>query len=125
MSDLSEKSSPDLGMSVHSTIGQNGHIIPPDHGQINGNEEVLPTGNWHLLSTSAKIKIEAAATADFEHFLKRVQGITQEWGSLCSGKNWKDRPSDRYFQIKVSMSPNSCIFLIPRETLTSMEESEG
>ena len=26
--------------------------------------------------------------------LKGVQGENQEWGTLCSGKNWQNRPSD-------------------------------
>ena len=28
------------------------------------------------------------------HLLKGVQGRGQEWGALCSGKNWQNRPSD-------------------------------
>ena len=43
--------------------------------------------------------------------LKGVQGENQEWGTLCSGKNWQNRPSDsEIFSEKYFMSPNSCIF---------------
>ena len=40
-----------------------------------------------------------------------VQGENQERGTLCSGKNWQNMPSDSYiFSGEDFMSPNSCIF---------------
>ena len=62
------------------TVLQDKMVIkyPPDHGQINAHEEALPTGKCRLLCASAKIKLGAAATADFEHPLKRVHGRNQE-----------------------------------------------
>ena len=60
-------------MSIPSTVGQNGHEMPQNHGRIYDHEGALPTGNWHLPSTSTKIKSCAAAAADFQHPLKAVQ----------------------------------------------------
>ena len=44
--------------------------------------------------TSTRIKSCAIAAADLQHLLKEVQDGDQEWGTLCSGKNWQSRPSD-------------------------------
>ena len=44
----------------------------------------LSTANWHLPSTSMRIKSCAAVAANFQHPLKGVQGGDQKWGTLCS-----------------------------------------
>ena len=59
----------------------------------------MPTKNGHLPPASKGIK--SLATAVIQHPLKGVQGGDQEWGPLCSGKNWQKRPSDRDFQEKI------------------------
>ena len=53
-----------------------------------------PTKNCHLPSGSAKMKSLATAVADLQRTLKGAQGGDQEWGTLCSGKNWQNRSSD-------------------------------
>ena len=60
----------------------------------------LQVGTCHgyLSSTSTSIKQCAVATAELQHLLKGVQGGEQKWSTLCSGENWQDRYSDRYFQ---------------------------
>ena len=42
--------------------------------------------NWHLPSTSMRIKSRDAAAADFQHPLKAAQGGDQEGDPLGSGK---------------------------------------
>ena len=37
-------------------MGQNGHVISPNYGQIHDPEGALPTASWQLPSTSTKIK---------------------------------------------------------------------
>ena len=49
------ESSLDLGMSLPSTVGHNGHEMPPKHGQICGYEGTLLTGSWYLPAASTKI----------------------------------------------------------------------
>ena len=65
-------------LSIPSTVGQNSHKMPPNHGRIYGHEGALPTGNWHLLSASTKIESGAAAAAGLQYPLKGVQGGDQE-----------------------------------------------
>ena len=67
---------------------------------------LLPTTNGHLPSTSTRIKSWAAAAADLQHPRKGAQDGDQEWGTLCSGKNWQNRPSDsKIFSGDDFMSP--------------------
>ena len=54
----------------------------------------LPTKNWHLPTAFTKIKSHTIVAADLQHPLKGVQGGDQEWGTLCSGKHWQNRPLD-------------------------------
>ena len=58
LSDQSAKSLPAVKMNILSTIGQNSHEMPPspNHGQAYDHEGALPSRNWHLPSTSTKIK---------------------------------------------------------------------
>ena len=51
LSDLSMKSSLDLGRSLSSTMGHNCHEMPTKHGQICGSAGTLLTGIWHLLAS--------------------------------------------------------------------------
>ena len=46
---------------------------------------VSPT-NWHLLFTTAMIKLWDTATADLQNLLKGVRVGDEEWGILCSEK---------------------------------------
>ena len=57
----------------------------------------------------------ATAAADFQHPLKGAQGGEQKWGTLCSGKNWRNSSSDRYFQEPILWDQ----FLISRKALKS------
>ena len=52
----------------------------------------LKTGTCHL--PCMRIKSQATAATDLQHPLWGVQGGHQEWGPLCSGKNWQNRSSD-------------------------------
>ena len=61
--------------------------------------------NWHLPSTSTRIKSRTAVAADLQYPLKGTPGGDQVWGTLCSGKNWQNRPSS------VQLSPQSCLTL--------------
>ena len=63
--------------------------------------KVASPTNWHLPSTSTRIRSRAAVAADLQHPLKGVQGGDQEGGTLCSGKNWQNRSSERYLQEKI------------------------
>ena len=90
------KSSPDLGMSLPSTMGQSGHEMPPKYGWVCDHEEALSTTNWYLPSACTRIKSCAAAVADFQCPLKGFQGGEQKRDTLCSGKNWQDRSSDSW-----------------------------
>ena len=67
---------------------------------------------WKLALAICLYKDESGATtaADLLQPQKGIQGGNDEWGILCSKKNWQDRPSDRRFQVKIFMNPNSCIF---------------
>ena len=46
----------------------------------------LSITNWHLPSTSTRIKLCATAAAGFQHPLKEVQGREQKWITPCPGK---------------------------------------
>ena len=61
-----------------------------------------PATNWHWPSTSARTKSQSAMTADCQHPLKSVQGGDQERDTLCSGKDWQNRSSDRCVQDNIS-----------------------
>ena len=54
----------------------------------------LSPTNWHLPSTSTRIKSWATSTTDLQHPLKGVPGGDQEWGILCSGRNCQNRSTD-------------------------------
>ena len=63
---------------------------PPNQDQIYKYKKSLPAGNWHLLSTSTRIKSWATAVADLEHPLKGVSGWRLGMGhSVLRGKTGK------------------------------------
>ena len=67
----------------------------------------MSTENWHLWSTSIRIKSCTAVAADLQYPLKGVQHGEQKKGTLCSGKHWQDRSSDgQIFSGANFMSPN-------------------
>ena len=70
---------------------------------------LLTTKICHWPSAFTRIRLVATVAADIQHPLKGVQGRDQKWGALCSGENWQNRSSDRYFQEKRFHEPNSCI----------------
>ena len=72
------ESSLDLGMSLPSTVGHNGHEMPPKHGQICGYEGTLLTGNWHLPAISTKITSRPLQAVDLQHPLKEIQDGDQK-----------------------------------------------
>ena len=80
----------------------------------------LSDTNWHVASTSTRIKPCAATATDFQHPLRRVQGREQKWGPLCCGgwDNWQNRSSDRYFQEPILWAQFSYL-LISRKALIS------
>ena len=86
-------------------------ILLPQHAKVHHEFPKfiwqLPTENWHM-SSSIRIKSLATAVTDTP---KGVQGGDQEWGTLCSEKNWQNRSSDRYFQeilwSQICASPHS------------------
>ena len=101
LSDQSAKSLPDVKMNILSTIGQNSHEMPPritDKLMTMNGLCQLETGTCHLplqrLNHGHCICWPSTS-------LKEVQGGYQKWSPLCSGKNWQNRPSDRYFQEKI------------------------
>ena len=62
-------------------------------------------------SASTRMKSLVTAVADLQHTLKEVQDEDQEWGTLCSGKNWQNGPSESWiFSGEDFMSPISRIF---------------
>ena len=58
---------------------------------------LLTTKEWHLPSGSTRINHLPL----YFLILRGVQSGDQKWGTLCSEKNWQNRPSDRYFQEKI------------------------
>ena len=56
----------------------------------------MPIKNCCLPSASTRMKPLATAVADPQHTPKGVQGRDQNWGTLCSGKNWQNRTSDSW-----------------------------
>ena len=46
----------------------------------------MSTTNWHLPSSSTRIKSGAAAATDFQHSLTGVQGGEQQCSILCLGE---------------------------------------
>ena len=119
------ESLPELEMSIPSTTGHNGHEMPPNHGQIYDSEGALPTGNWHLTSASTKIKSQPLQT-DIQHPLRGVQVGDQKYGTLCSGTNWKNRPTDgQVFSGKDFYESKFLYLLTLRETLTSQNNGPG
>ena len=67
------KPSPDLEMSIPSTVGQNGHEMPPNYGRIYDPEGALPTESWHLPSASATMWSLGTVATDLQHIPKGVQ----------------------------------------------------
>ena len=119
LSGLSMESLLDLGMSLPSTVGHNDHEMPPEHGQICGCEGALLTGSWPLPATSTKIKSWPLQDAYLPHSLERSSGWRQKIRHSALGKTRKTGLQIvRCYQVKIFMSPNSCIFLT-RETLMS------
>ena len=55
----------------------------------------LQIGTCHLLILlqPRRIKSCAAAVAEFQHPLNRVQGREQKWDTLCSEESWQNRSS--------------------------------
>ena len=49
-------------------------------------ESTVSTTNWHLSSTSIRIKSGAAATADFQHSLKEFRVGTRNEALCAQGK---------------------------------------
>ena len=111
-SGLSMESLLDLGMSLPSTVGHNDHEMPPKHGQICGYEGALLTGSWPLPAASTKIKSWPLKDADLQRPLQRSSGWRQK---IRHSVLW-EKPGKtglqivRCFQVKIFMSPNSCIF---------------
>ena len=71
---------------------------------------IMSTENRHLPSASTRTRSLVTAVTDLQT-LKEVQGGDQEWGTLCSGKNWQNRPSDsEIFSREDFRSPISYIF---------------
>ena len=112
LSGLSMKSLLDLGMSLPSTVGHNDYEMPPKHGQICGYEGALLTGSWPLPAASTKIKYDHYKMLTFNTPLKGVQGRDKKIRHFVLWEN----PGKtgfrivRCFQVKIFMSPNSCIF---------------
>ena len=52
-----------------------------------------------------KDQIMSGVGADLSHPLKGVQSGNQEWGTLCSGRNWQNKSSDRKIFSGDFMSP--------------------
>ena len=120
MSGLPMKSSPDLGMSIPSTMGWNGHKMPPpNYGQIYDHGPALWTGDWHLPSASTWIESWNDAAAYPQHSQKGVQGGDQEWGTLCSGKKMTGQAFRQIFSGKDFYEPKFLNLPISRKTLKS------
>ena len=78
---------------------------------------LMSTTNWHLPSTSTGVKSRDAAAADLQHPMKGAQGGDQKWGTMCFGKNWQNRSSDRHVQETILGPQFLCI--IPKSALKS------
>lgn len=62
----------------------------------------------------------AVVAADLQHLLKGSPGWTADkGGTLCSGKSWLDRSSDRYFVWSWFYEPNFFYLLTSRNILKS------
>ena len=59
---------------------------------------LMSTTNWHLPSPSTGVKSCDAAAADLQHPMKEARGGDQKRGTVCFGKNWQTRSSDRHVQ---------------------------
>ena len=94
-------------------------ICPPNMAQCDY-EGALLTESWPLPAASTKIKSWPLQDADLQPPLKGVQGGDKKWGTLCSGKTQKNRPSDsQMFSGKDFYECKFLHLLIPRETLMS------
>ena len=83
---------------------------PQNHAQVYEQKGALLTEDWHLPSTSTKIKSWPLQLLTF-NAPERSSGWKSGMGTLCSGKNWQNRPSDSWiFSGEDFMSSNSCIF---------------
>ena len=58
----------------------------------------MSTTNWHLPSTTTRIKPCTAAADDFQHLLKEVQDGEQKWGILWAKTRRMGLQISRYFQ---------------------------
>jgi len=74
----------------------------------------MSTTNWYWSFASMMI----ISYVDFQHPWEKVQGGYQEWGTLCSGKNWQNGSSDRYFQ-ELILRTQFFYLLITRKVLKS------
>ena len=89
-------SSPNLGMSIPRTEGQNGHEKPSNHSSISDPAGALPTEKWQLPSTSAK-SLQSCPTLcdpiDGSPLGSPVPGILQartlEWVAISFSNAWK------------------------------------
>ena len=93
LSGLSTKFSQDLGMSIPSTVEQNGHVVPSNHGQIHYTEGAPPIGNWHLSSVSTKIKSWPLKLLTF-NTPERNSGWKLGMRHSVLWKNWQKWPPD-------------------------------
>ena len=69
---LSAESLPDLGVSIPSTMGQNGRDMPQPWS--NHQEGAMPTENQHVPSASARLRSRPAAASALQQALKGIEG---------------------------------------------------
>ena len=111
LSGLSTESLLDLGMSLPSTAGHNDHEMPPKHGQICGYDGALLTGAGPCQLPLQRLNHNHYNTLTFNTFLERSAGWRQKIRHSVLGKPRKTGLQIvRCFQVKIFMSPNSCIF---------------
>ena len=85
----------DVGMSLPSTVGQNGHEMPKKYGQICRYEGALLTGRWPLPAASTKIKSRPLQNADLQHILERSLGWRQKIRHSMLWEKPENRSSDK------------------------------
>ena len=77
----------------------------------------MSTTNWHLPSPSTGVKSCDAAAAELQHPMKEARDGDQKRGTVCFGKNWQTRSSDRHVQETILGPQFQCI--IPKSALKS------
>ena len=112
-------------MDILSSVGWNGHEVPPPPHQImvefmtKKGPCQLETGTCHLIPQRLNHGHHSCWPPTL---LKGVQGGNQEGGTLCSGKNWQNRPSER--DLFRRFYESQCLhLLIHRETTSLMVTS--